>query len=329
MGRLLFLALVGLIAQLVDGSMGMAYGVSSASLLTLAGIAPAVVSATVHVAELVTTALSGLAHWRVGNVRWRLVSAIAIPGMVGAFLGATALSNVPGHLARPYVSVLLLSLGAYILMRCVRDARIQGRGQASLPTSGRSRPGAHPGRPWLLALIGGVAGFADAVGGGGWGPVATPLLLARKEAAPRQVIGSVDTAEFLVTAAASAGFLAARGTQAVQPAWVLALMAGGAVAAPLAAYIVSRMPQRLLAAAVGGMVVLVNLPVVLQAAGLPERLRPLVVVPVGLLGVASLLLALGSRRRRPVRALPARPAQPPQAWQQPPAERVVWERSGR
>lgn len=270
MVQLLFMAVVGLVAQLIDGSMGMAYGVTSASLLLMAGIAPAAASASVHTAEIVTTALSGLSHWRFGNVHWPLVAAIALPGAAGAFVGATFLSALPGQIARPYVAAFLFVLGAYILVRYVR----KGGGSAHLSepgpalTSGRWRL-PHP----VLVALGAVAGFADAVGGGGWGPLTTPALIARRGADPRKVIGSVDTAEFLVASAAAVGFFVAGGSGVVDPMWIGALMVGGAVAAPMAARIVSRVPPRLLGVAVGGMVMLTNAPTVLGLLGAHWSLR--------------------------------------------------------
>ena len=273
MGQLLVMALVGLVAQLVDGSTGMAYGVTSASLLMMAGLAPAMASASVHTAELVTTALSGLAHRRHGNVHWPLVAAIALPGAVGAFVGAAFLSRLPGHVARPYVASFLFGLGAWILIRYVRQGR---RPTAARHSTGCERPApvtaASRPRPWL-ALLGALAGFADAIGGGGWGPLTTPVLMAGPGVDPRKVVGSVDTAEFLVAAAATAGFLAAGTSQAVEPLWVLALMLGGAVAAPLAARIVSRVPPRILGVGVGGMVMLTNAPAVADLLGADTPLR--------------------------------------------------------
>ena len=273
--QLLLMAVVGLVAQLIDGSMGMAYGVTSASLLLMAGIAPAAVSASVHIAELVTTALSGVSHWRFGNVHWPLVIAIALPGAAGAFIGAAFLSAIPGHLARPYVATFLFVLGSCILVRYVR----QNRTPEPLPSRRLFEPQRAPSstRPDLsqvaIAALGAVAGFADAVGGGGWGPLTTPVLVARRGADPRKVIGSVDTAEFLVAGAAAAGFLVTGGPGTVAPLWIAALMLGGAVAAPIAARIVSRVPPRFLGVAVGGMVMLTNAPTVLGLLGAQAGLR--------------------------------------------------------
>lgn len=270
--QLLSMALVGLVAQLVDGSMGMAYGVTSASLLMLAGLSPAAASASVHAAELVTTALSGLAHRRHGNVHWPLVAAIALPGAAGAFVGAAFLSWLPASAARPYVAALLFGLGGWILVRYVRLSHIPAPAPGSQAPARATPARCRPFRPGLVAL-GALAGLADAVGGGGWGPLTTPILIASPYADPRRVVGSVDTAEFLVAAGATAGFLAAGRGQAVEPVWVAALVAGGAAAAPLAARIVSRVPPRLLGVGVGGLVMLTNAPSVLDLVGASLALR--------------------------------------------------------
>jgi uncharacterized protein len=249
---LLLLALAGLGAQLVDGSLGMAYGVTSTTLLLAIGTNPAAASATVHLAEIGTTLASGAAHWRFGNVDWKVVLRIGIPGAVGAFAGATFLSALSTEVAAPVMSLLLLSLGVYVLTRFT---------VAGLPTG---RLGL-PLRRRFLAPLGLVAGFVDATGGGGWGPVGTPALLASGRIEPRKVIGSIDTSEFLVALAASLGFLVGLGSQGIDPLWVLALLAGGLVAAPLAAWLVRHLPPRVLGSAVGGVIVLTNVRTLLRS----------------------------------------------------------------
>ena len=206
MRTLLLLALVGLGAQLVDGSLGMAYGVTSTTLLLVIGTNPAAASATVHLAEIGTTLVSGVSHWRFGNVDWKVVAKIGIPGAVGAFAGATFLSNLSTEPAAPLMSLILLALGIYILVRFT----LAGCRRA---TSGK------PLRKRFLAPLGLVAGFIDATGGGGWGPVGTPAILASGRLEPRKVIGSIDTSEFLVAVAASLGFLLGLGSQGID--WTL------------------------------------------------------------------------------------------------------------
>lgn len=254
MPTLIVLALAGLVAQLVDGSLGMAYGATSSTLVLAVGLSPATASASVHFAELGTTLVSGTSHWRFGNVDWRTVKRIGLPGAIGAFVGAVMLSSISGEVAKPWMAGVLLGLGTYILGRFAL-----GR------TPRRS------GRPYVrgryLAPLGLVAGFVDATGGGGWGPVATPTLLSTGKMEPRKVVGSVDTSEFVVALAASLGFLAALGSQGIDWAVVVALLGGGVVAAPFAAWLVQRVTARLLGASVGGLIVLTNARTMFDVAG--------------------------------------------------------------
>ncbi|MGY1640146.1 sulfite exporter TauE/SafE family protein [Geodermatophilus sp. SYSU D00703] len=245
MRALVLLALVGLGAQLVDGSLGMAYGVTSTTLLLAIGTNPAAASATIHLAEIGTTLASGLSHWKFGNVDWRVVAKVGVPGAIGAFLGATVLANLSTEVAAPVMSLILLALGVYLLIRFTLrgvDRRHLGK----------------PVRKRFLGPLGLVAGFVDATGGGGWGPVGTPALLASGRMEPRKVIGSIDTSEFLVALAASLGFLLALGSQGIDFAWVLALLIGGLIAAPIAAWLVRHVPPRMLGSLVGGIIVLTN-----------------------------------------------------------------------
>jgi uncharacterized membrane protein YfcA len=223
----------------------MAYGVTSSSLMLVAGLSPAAASASVHLAELGTTVVSGASHWRFGNVDWRMVVRLGVPGAVGAFAGATLLSNLSTEVAAPWMAGILLSLGLYVLLRFTF-------GTIKLRAD---RP---PLRSRFLAPLGLVAGFVDATGGGGWGPVATPTLLVSGRVEPRKVIGSVDTSEFLVATAASIGFLVGIGNEGVRTGYVLALLGGGLLAAPLAAYLVRRIAPKMLGSLVGGMIVLTN-----------------------------------------------------------------------
>lgn len=245
MRKLLVIGIVGLAAQLVDGALGMAYGVTSSSLMLAAGLSPAAASASVHLSELGTTVASGISHWRFGNVDWRMVARLGVPGAIGAFAGATFLSSLSTEAAAPWMAAILLTLGLYVLLRFT-FGRIEAR-----PERGQLRRR-------FLAPLGLVAGFVDATGGGGWGPVATPTLLVAGRVEPRKVIGSVDTSEFLVAFAASIGFLVGIGNEGVKAGYVLALLAGGLVAAPLAAYLVRRFPPKLLGSLVGGVIVLTN-----------------------------------------------------------------------
>ena len=245
MKTLVLLALAGLGAQLVDGSLGMAYGVTSTTLLLAVGTNPAAASATIHLAEIGTTLASGLSHWKFGNVDWKVVAKVGVPGALGAFAGATVLSSLSTEVAAPVMSLILLSLGAYLLVRFT----LRGIDRRNLGKPVRKR---------FLSPLGLVAGFVDATGGGGWGPVGTPALLASGRMEPRKVIGSIDTSEFLVALAASLGFLVALGSQGIDFAWVAALLVGGLIAAPIAAWLVRHVPPRLLGSLVGGIIVLTN-----------------------------------------------------------------------
>lgn len=248
MRKLVLLAIFGLVAQLIDGSLGMAFGVTSTTLLLVAGLSPAVASASVHLAEVGTTLASGAAHWRFGNVDWRLVGTLGVPGAIGAFLGATVLSALSTEAAKPITAGILLALGVYILLRFL-----------SRSTSRTTYAESHRfGKRFLLPL-GVFAGFIDATGGGGWGPVSTTVLIVRDKIEPRKVIGSVDTSEFLVAIAASLGFLFALGREGASLQAAAALFAGGLVAAPLAAWIVRHVAPRLLGTSVGGLLIITNL----------------------------------------------------------------------
>ncbi|MEU7778559.1 sulfite exporter TauE/SafE family protein [Micromonospora parva] len=283
MRKLLVLALVGLVAQLIDGSLGMAYGLTSSTLLLVAGVAPAAASASVHLAEIGTTLAAGVAHWRFGNVDWRVVTRIALPGAIGAFAGATVLSSISTEAAAPWMAGILFTLGAYLLVRFARPLRTDRVG-------GRLR-----GR--FLGPLGLVAGFVDATGGGGWGPVATPALLVSGRMEPRKVIGSVDTAEFVVAGAASIGFLIGLGSEGFLLPTVAALLIGGLIAAPLAAWLVRIVPAQLLGAAVGGVIVLTNARTLLRSAELGGPARPAVYALLAAGWLAALVLAVRALRR--------------------------------
>ena len=281
MRRWIVLALVGLAAQLVDGSLGMAYGVTSTTLLLAAGTAPAMASASVHLAEVGTTLVSGASHWRFGNVDWSVVRRIALPGAIGAFLGATVLSHLSTEWAAPWMSALLLGLGVYVLVRFTFGSIIRRAGRV------RSR---------FLVPVGLFGGFIDASGGGGWGPVATPALLSSGKMEPRKVIGTVDTSEFAVSVAASVGFFLGLGSEVLDLQVVTALLAGGVVAAPIAAWLVRLVPPRLLGAAVGGLIVLTNSRTILRSFDLEADLGHAVYALVVVLWVTALAVAL--RRHR-------------------------------
>jgi uncharacterized protein len=249
MQRLIIFAIIGLFAQLVDGSLGMAYGVTSSSLLLLFGVSPAIASASVHMAEVVTTAASGVSHIRFGNVDKQTVYRLILPGSLGAFIGACFLSNLPGDVVKPYIAVFLFALGIYVLLRfLLADSKKITQADTNRTPSKK-----------LLVPLGFIAGFADSTGGGGWGPLTTTVLLSRNELEPRKVIGSVDASEFAIASAATIGFFISLGPEQFHWQWVLALMAGGVVAAPIAAWLVRKIPAAILGVLVGGLIIITNL----------------------------------------------------------------------
>ncbi|MFM7597469.1 MAG: sulfite exporter TauE/SafE family protein [Actinomycetota bacterium] len=253
MHSLLLIAVAGLAAQFVDGALGMGYGLTSSTLLIAVGLSPALASASVHLAELGTTAVSGIAHQRFGNVDWPTVRRIAIPGAIGAFAGATFLSSISTAAAKPIAGGLLFVLGVYVLLRFL------------IGRAPKRKPGT-PGIRMLLPL-GMVGGFVDATGGGGWGPVTTPTLLADGRLAPNRVIGTVNASEFLVALAASVGFIIGLGTAGIDFGIVLALLAGGVIAAPIAAWVVRHLNARILGVVVGGFICFTNARLLLGAMG--------------------------------------------------------------
>ncbi|WP_062439828.1 sulfite exporter TauE/SafE family protein [Herbidospora daliensis] len=286
MRSLILLGLVGFAAQLVDGSLGMAYGVTSTTLLLAVGVNAAAASATVHLAEIGTTLASGVAHWRFNNIDWKVVAKIGIPGAVGAFAGATFLSNLSTESAAPIMSLILLTLGLYILIRFTAFG---------LPKKNLGKPM----RKRFLAPLGLLAGFVDATGGGGWGPVGTPAILASGRMEPRKVIGSIDASEFLVAVAASLGFLFGIGSENIDFAWVGVLLLGGVIAAPIAAFIVRYVAPRILGSAVGGLIILTNVRTLLRSDWIAASgaVQTVVYVVLALVWAGAIVYSVGEHRK--------------------------------
>jgi uncharacterized membrane protein YfcA len=286
MRRLVLFSLIGFFAQLVDGSLGMAYGATSASLLLFFGVAPAVASASIHMAEIATTAASGASHIWFRNVDRKIVLWLIIPGSVSAFVGAAFLSQLPGDAVKPFISIFLLILGILILIRFLRVERVQSNGE--MPRwSGK-----------LLIPLGVTGGFFDAVGGGGWGPITTPVLLARKGASPRKVIGTVDTSEFAIAVSATLGFVIFLGWEQFQWTWVFAFMIGGVLAAPLAAYLVKVIPSYLLGVLVGGFIIVTNAGTLFRTINaLPSNWAHIANLILVLLWVGAVVYQVRSHRR--------------------------------
>ncbi len=225
--------LIGFAAQLVDGALGMAFGVISTTLLVSVGappLAPAAASATVHTVECFTTGASGISHVLHRNVDWRLFARLVVPGVIGGVVGAYMLSNVASETARPFVLAYLAAIGLFLIWR--------GTGHPPVPR-----------QPRVVAPLGLVGGFLDASGGGGWGPIVTSNLLIQG-AEPRKVIGTVNAAEFFLAVTISLTFLMALGWEAFTMA-TIGLLIGGLVAAPLGGYAAKRVPARGLMIMVG------------------------------------------------------------------------------
>ena len=280
---LALLAVAGFLAQLVDGSLGMGYGITSSTVLIFIGFSPAAASASVHIAKIGTGASSGLAHHRFGNVDWQVARRIALPGAIGAFVGAILLSGLSTASSRPISSSLLFLLGIYVLIRFLK---------------GGLRP-LRKGVPRLRFLIpvGLVGGFVDATGGGGWGPVATPALLADGRLAPNRVVGTVSASEFIVAIAASLGFFFGIGVAGVRFDYVVALLVGGFIAAPIAAYVVRRLQPRLLGVIVGGFICFTNARVLLGAAGVDGEAFLVVYAAIVMIWVTAIVRVLSLIRR--------------------------------
>lgn len=226
--------LVGLAAQLVDGALGMAYGVTSTSFLLSLGVTPAVSSASVHVAEMFTTGASAISHFRFKNINKKLFKGLLIPGVIGAVIGAYLLSDViDGDMIKPYIAFYMLILGLIIIRKAVQKNFVKNKTK----------------RIGILAATG---GFLDSIGGGGWGPIVTSTLLGQGRD-PRYTIGSVNAAEFVVTFASGITFLIFHGVNSWQV--VLGLIVGGVIAAPFGAAIVGKIKRKPLMLMVGILVI--------------------------------------------------------------------------
>jgi len=245
-GILPFIA-VGFAAQVIDGALGMAFGlINSTLLVTVLGMPPALASASVHAVETFTTAASGVSHIYNRNVDWKLFRRLVIPGVIGGIIGAYVLSNIDASVARPFVMAYLAAIGLYLLYRA-------WRGPLALKS------------PKVVAPLGLAGGFLDAAGGGGWGPVVTSNLLVQGSE-PRTTIGTVNTSEFFLTAIVSATFFTQMGLAAFTLA-TLGLLIGGLVAAPIGGVLAKRVPARPLMVMVGTLLTLTSAYSIWQAVG--------------------------------------------------------------
>jgi len=236
--KFLLYLLVGFSAQLIDGALGMAYGLSSSAFLMSVGVPPAVASASVHLAEVFTTGASGLSHWKFGNVNKQLFLKLAIPGVLGSAVGAFLLSYFDGKILKPYIAIYLLIMGVYIFAKAIRKV---SETQKEVKGTG------------FIALFG---GFVDSFCGGGWGSVVTGTIIGRG-GCPRETIGTTNAAEFLVAFTASAVFAKYVGVDSWQV--VLGLILGGIVAAPFGAFILNKINMKTALMLVGALIIFMNL----------------------------------------------------------------------
>lgn len=246
-------ALVGFLAQLIDGALGMAYGVSSSTALISIGVYPALASASVHTAEIFTTLVSGSSHFKFGNVERNLASHLVVPGIIGGITGAYVSTSVTGTSLSAIVGFILLAMGFIILYKFAFK-NTQHYRTKRLPSK-------------TLVPLGYVAAFIDALGGGGWGPIATTTLVANN-VKPNQAIGSVNFAEFFVTTAITITFIILIGSENFNWLIVLGLIIGGLICAPIAAWLCKKLPQKILGILVGTTIMVLSLRMILKFAGL-------------------------------------------------------------
>ncbi len=233
----LFFVFAGFIAQLIDGALGMAYGVSCTTLLLNLGIPPVFASASVHTAEVFTTGVSGLSHLFLKNVNLKLFFKLAIPGVIGAVIGAYLLSKIfDGNIIKPYISAYLLVIGIFILLKSFKTIELKDKTKK-------------------VSLLGLTGGFCDAIGGGGWGPIVTSNLIYRGKT-PKETIGTVNTAEFFVTFFSTGVFLFFVGVDS----WkiILGLIIGGIIAAPIGAYMATKVKPKVLMFMVGLVIIITS-----------------------------------------------------------------------
>jgi uncharacterized membrane protein YfcA len=276
---LVALFMAGAFAALIDGALGMGFGVTNTSLLLTLGLAPAAASASVHAAEMATSLASGTAHLRLGNVDKSALLWLVAPGCVGGAMGAYFLAGADPTSTRAAVSVFLLLMGALILVRFFRRPSQRPRRTSRARTGG----------------IGFVAATLDAFGGGGWGPIATPGLILAEGKEPRKAVGTVNLAEFFITCSITATFIFVLGPQAIRWDFVAAVAAGGVLCAPVGAYLARRVRAPLLAGAVGALLLGLNIRIIaVDFMGADARTAALAMV----LLLAALLSAVAFTSRR-------------------------------
>jgi hypothetical protein len=253
MEELVFVALAGFCAALVDGALGMGFGPTSSSILLGTGLSPAAVSTTVNLAKVATGVASAISHWRFRNIDHKLVLQLAIPGALGALVGVTVLSNVDGATLKPVLAVLLIVMGARILWRFSRPVAVAADDPDDPDHDPDRMPAFDDRGVEVVAATGGVTNGLI----GAWGPVVTPFLMHR-ELPPRFAVGSVNTAEVAVATVSATTLVATLGSGGLDLAVVAAMLAGGVVAAPVAAWFVRHVSPRPMGVAVAALLLLTN-----------------------------------------------------------------------
>ncbi len=245
-------AAIGFAAQLIDGAIGMGYGVIASSVLVASGMPPAVASAAVHVTKIPTGIASALSHWKFGNIDWSICRRLILPGVLGGIVGASVIALLPLNIIRPLAALYLGLMGIVVILRALRWRR--GFAVAETPK----------GRPGIVGLLGGLF---DSFGGG-WGPIVTTSLIMQSRE-PRKAVGSANTAEPIVAAVQAAvfSFWLGAATLTTIGSTALAIMVGALLAAPVAAFLVNRLPGQLIAGAVGLVLIGINMPALIALIG--------------------------------------------------------------
>ena len=247
LNEFLIYIIVGLVCGFVDSSLGMGYGVSATTVLISFGITPAIASASIHTSEGFVDIISGLSHWKFGNIQWNLFWKLILPGVLGAVLGAIFLSYLSLNFAKPFVSFILFFLGIIILIRFLFK---QSTFTKQIPHK-------------LIPIIGFIAAFIDISGGGGWGPILTPIFILN-DLEPRRAIGTVEVTEPFISFAGVLTFGLLLGFESFLWALVIPLLIGGFILTPIAAYLSKKVPKHLLGISVGLWLVILNLRTILM-----------------------------------------------------------------
>jgi uncharacterized membrane protein YfcA len=297
MRDLVLFALAGFAASLVDGALGMGFGPTSSSILLGAGLTPAAVSTSVNLAKVATGVVAGVSHWRFRNINKRLVLNLAVPGCIGAIVGVTLLSNIDGATIRPLLAVLLSVIGLRILVRFARASTTTASENPESEDDSNSMPPGGERGVKVAALLGGITNGMI----GAWGPVVTPFLLHRG-VRPRYAIGSVNTAEIAVASASAFSLLASMGRGGFNVAVVVAMLVGGVLAAPVAAWLIRYVPPRPMGISVAALLLLTNARELAAWGGLSSG--PWVwAIYLGVIGLVT--IAVLSARLRPLSAAPS------------------------